>query len=67
MNVYYRIKVGRFKSEYGPDTLSIGWGTSIKTRNYSRPGSCIKTALPKSAVFSLGPVNWCVVCLAVTS
>ena len=54
-------RVGRFKCEYGPDTLSKGWGTSIKTRNYTRPGSCIKTALPQATVFSLGPVNWGVV------
>ena len=30
-------------SKYGLDTLPKGWGTSFKTRNYTGPGSCIKT------------------------
>ena len=60
-------KVGRFKSEDGPDTLSSGLGISIETSNYTRPGSCIKTALPLATVTSLGPVNWGVVYPTVTT
>ena len=41
-------KVGHFKSEYGPDTLSKRLEISIKTHNYTRPGSYIKTALPQA-------------------
>ena len=60
-------KVGRFKSEYGPETLSKGWGTSNNIHNYTRPGSSIKTALPKAIVTSPGPVNWGVIYATVLS
>ena len=42
-------------------SLSKESGTSIKTRNYTRPGYCMKTALPKATVTFPGPVNWGVV------
>ena len=32
-------KVGCFRFENGPDPLSKGWGTCIKTSNYTWPGS----------------------------
>ena len=47
-------KVGRFKSEHGPDPQSKGSGTCIKTSNYTWPGSCIKMVLPKATVTSPG-------------
>ena len=33
-------------------------GNSIANRNYTWPGSCIKTALLKATITSQGPVNW---------
>ena len=55
------IKVFRFRSEYDSDTLSKEWGTSIKTHNYTWPGSCIKTALSQATATSPGLGNWGVV------
>ena len=60
-------KVFSFWLDLGSIPLSKGSGTSIKTRNYTRPGSCIKTALPQATVTSLVPVNGDVVYPTVTS
>ena len=35
--------------------LSKGSGTTIKTSNYTRPGSCKKSTLPQATVTSPGP------------
>ena len=51
-------KTGSFRSEYGPDPLTRGSETRIDNRNYTRPGSRIKTALPQATITSPGPVNW---------
>ena len=52
------IKVLSFRFDLGSFPLSKGSGASIKTSNYTRPGSCIETDLPQKTITSPGPVNW---------